>query len=81
MCSPAFSTSAINAVTRASNSPLSFAPAINSAMSKDIIRFVYGNNNKLIKLVKQLPFLIESISRCTWIKVEKQKNYNTPREK
>lgn len=39
MYSPDFCTSLIRVVTRFSNSPLSFAPAINSATSKDITRF------------------------------------------
>lgn len=52
---PDFCISFINVVTRASNSPLSFAPAINNPISKDIMRFVCGENKKADQICKIRP--------------------------
>lgn len=50
--SPDFHISSIKVATRASNSPLSFAPAIKAAISKDSTCLAYKNIKKLIKFTR-----------------------------
>lgn len=74
MQSPDFCISLIKVVTRASNSPLSFAPAINNPISKDIIRFDCGQNNETDQICKIYSILTRHINILTMTSVQ----YNHP---